>query len=139
MENYIAASPAYLNRTDQLYINSKNIKPLNGYEDIIVHGDEIGFAFQDSSGKESIVSVYKFAEILKQTPSYMGGAIRLISCGTASESAISAQELANIMGVDILAPSDTVWVDFEGNMTIGKEPKENTGEWVKLKPKGRHE
>lgn len=65
-----------------------------------------------------------------------GGDIRLISCSTAADGALAAQGLANYLGVNVLAPSDDVYMDFDGNMRIGKN---NDGEWRLLKPKNRKE
>ena len=61
----------------------------------------------------------------------------MISCGTASEGAVAAQQLANIMGVDIMAATDTVWIRFDGSLVVGKTQFTNTGEWVIIKPKGQ--
>ena len=59
------ASPTFANSKDQLYQNSKNIKRINGYEDVVVHGDMYGFVFKNADGEESTVSVREFAHILK--------------------------------------------------------------------------
>ena len=123
---------------DRLYTNAAQIKPIEGYEDIVVLGDRFGFVYRDADGNEKAnISVEEFAEIVKGMPSYHGSAIRLISCESGAEGAITAQYLADMMGVNILAPSDIVWVDEKGHMTIGPTPLTNTGEWVIFKPRGR--
>jgi len=97
---------------------------------------------EDEKGIYGITPAYAgstvslFADILKDTPTYKGGAIRLISCGTASEGAIAAQKLSDILGVEIMAPTDTVWIDFDGSLSIGEKQFTNTGKWVIIKPKG---
>ena len=108
---------------------------MKGYEDVIIHGDKTGFELRDMEGKT--VSVYtprEFAEILLEDPNYHGGDIRLCSCETGAEDAISAQILANILQVKVLAPTKKLWVDFDGNMTIGDTSYENDGEWVLFTP-----
>lgn len=133
-KNAVAASPMFLNKTDLLYKNAQKIKPLPGYEDIVVHADKVGFVFKDAGGKESNVSVADFAEILKESNVYHGGAIRLIACESAADGAITAQSLSNILGVEILAPNDVVYVNEEGEMTIG-HPLTNKGKWIKIEPR----
>lgn len=131
----VAASPRFVNRNDMLYINAQKIRPIDGYEDVVVHGDKYGFVFKDADGKESNVSVVEFADILKKSGTYKGGAIRLISCETGAEGGITAQGLADILGVEILAPNGVVYVDSNGELTIG-HPLTNTGEWVRIYPRG---
>lgn len=132
--NIVAASPRFLQKSDVLYKNAQHIKPIAGYEDVVVHSDKYGFIFMDADGNESNVSVAEFANILKQSDVYHGGNIRLVACESAADGAITAQALADILRVEILAPSDVVYVDPEGNMTIGN-PLTNDGEWIKIRPR----
>lgn len=126
------ASPRFLNKHDDLFRNSENIKPIEGYEDIVVHGDLYSFIFKDADGKESNVPVKEFADMLRKSPTYKGGNIRLVSCETAAEGAITAQALADELGVTVLAPNDVVLVYPDGKMIIGLT---GGGKWVKLKPR----
>ena len=48
----------------------------------------------------------RITEIYKQSGSYKGGRIRLISCEAAAEGAYTAQRFADEMRVEILAPAD---------------------------------
>ena len=130
----------YLNSSEQLFKNAKKVKPIAGYEDVFIHGDKSGFSVKNKDGVDiEIYSPREFAEILKADPNYHGGAIRLFACDTASEGATAAQSLANQLGVEILAPSNIVWIDSEGNHLIGSKSDAkrgiNTGQWVRLKPK----
>jgi len=134
-ENAVAASPVFINKSDRLHHNAAKVKPIPGYEDIAVHGSPTGFAFGNADGVESNVSVLEFAHILKGSGVWHGGNIRLLSCGTGAEGAIAAQGLADYLGVEVIAPSDTLWIDDEGNMTIGPTRKFNIGEWRSFKPK----
>ena len=130
-----AASPLYISEKDELYNNAKRIKPIDGYEDIVIHADKHNFYSYNMQGDEFLFTAEEMAEILKRSKGYHGGNIRLIACESAAEGATTAQELSNILGVEILAPSDIVWVDPNGNMTIGSSGETNTGFWVKVKPK----
>lgn len=93
------------------------------------------FILNNMQGDEFLFTAEEMAEILKRSKGYHGGNIRLIACESAAEGATAAQELSNILGVEILAPSDIVWVDPNGNMTISSNGETNTGFWVKVKPK----
>ena len=132
------ASPRFLNKTDQLFKNAQHITPIPGYEDVVVHADKYGFLFRDSDGNESNVSVAEFADILKKSDTYHGGAIRLIACESAADGAVTAQALSDLLGVEILAPNDIVYVDPQGEMTIGNKLT-GGGKWVKIKPKEKME
>ena len=124
----------FLNSSERLYENAKKIKPLPDYQDIIIHGDKTGFAYKDKDGNETLLNVAEFTKILKESGLYQGGKIRLISCETAAEGAFTAQWFADDMGVEVLAPTDIVWIDHDGNMTIGPDEFTNSGTWVVKRP-----
>lgn len=130
-ERALSLSTRFLNQSDPLWKNAANIKPIEGYQDIICHGDKLGFVWKDANGVESTVSINEFAEILKSSPVYKGGPIRLISCETGADDAIAAQYLAKNLGVEVIAPSDIVYVYEDGTMKIGIN---NTGTWNIFKP-----
>ena len=134
----VALSSRYLNSSEQLYRNAALVQPVDGYEDIFIHGDKTGFAIKDKNEVEhDFYTPREFAEILKSNPNYHGGNIRLLSCETGAEGAIAAQLLANFMNVNVLAPTDILWVDFEGNITIGPNEFTNSGTWVIKEPNPR--
>lgn len=133
-EDVVAASSRYLNKNDGLYKNAKKIKPIEGYEDIVVHGDKYSLIFKDSEEKEVNISAKEFVDILKHDPGYKGGNIRLISCETGAEGGIVPQYIANELGIDVLAPTEVVWVDKDGNISITNDIEKameniSTGEW----------
>ena len=125
----------FVNSSDSLYNNSKMIKPIKGFEDVVIHGDKTGFAYFDKSGKELYYTVREFAEILKSSGLYQGGNIRLISCETGADGATTAMSLAEQLNVKVIAPSNVVWVMPDGTMTIGDTPNSNNGEWRVFEPK----
>ena len=138
--SYSVATSRYVNKNDPLFINSKKIPPLPGFEDIVSHGDEYSIVFKDTNGNESNVSAKEFVEFLKQDENYKGGNIRLISCETGKGDGIVPQYIANELGVDVLAPTDLVWVFDDGEMYVAYDMDNalagiNTGEWKLFKPK----
>lgn len=125
----------YVNSNDDLYKYSKNIVPLKDYEDQVIHGDQFGFEIRDLNGVTSdVYTPREFAEILKEDPNYYGGDIRLISCEAGKGDVCAAQMLANQLGVNVMAPTDMVWVFNDGEIIIGPTQYENTGKWKIFKP-----
>ena len=129
-KEFAQAYPSFVNKSDKLYEYSKNIKPLKDYEDIVCHGDGISFTFKDLDGNESNISVKEFVDILLKSGTYKGGNIRLITCNAGAKDGVVAQALANMLKVNVLAPSDVVNVYMDGELKV-----DNGGEWVLFKPK----
>lgn len=135
------ASIRFLNKNDNLFDFSQRIKPLKGFEDVVCHGDSVGFTFKDTAGKESNISANDFADMIKESPDYKGGNVRLITCSAGAEGGISAQGVADRLGIDVLAPDKTVYVTVSGEMYICDKQDdiinpEKQGKWLKFSPKG---
>jgi len=79
----------------------------------------------------------EFAEILRNSPVYEGRPIRLISCKAGAEGSMNAQYIANQLGVDILAPTHTVFVYPDGEIFVGPSIYERTGTWKIFKPQNK--
>ncbi len=129
-------------KSDKLYEYTRKIKPLEGYEDIVVHGDAYSLAFVDENGKESNVSAEEFCNIIEKAGVYKGGKIRLISCQTGTGSGIVPTYMAKRFNTEILAPTEVVNVDSKGNMVLADDPINarigvETGEWIKFNKDGR--
>ena len=125
----------YLNSSDKLFEYSRKVKPIDGYEDVFIHGDKNGFALREKNGNEhTYLTPREFAELLKEDPNYNGGDIRLFACETGADGAMAAKALATQLGVNVLAPSDIIWIDFEGNYIIGPDKYTNNGKWIKYMP-----
>lgn len=129
----------FLNSSEKMYEYAKKIKPLEGYQDIVIHGDKTGFSYKDKDGKETPINVSEFSEILKNSGLLTGEKIRLISCEAASEGGHTAQWLADDLGIEILAPTDIVWIDFDGTLTIGHDELTNDGKWITVVPSTKKE
>ncbi|MFI6769466.1 WXG100 family type VII secretion target [Streptomyces sp. NPDC050355] len=97
------------------------VKPKDGFHDVVIHGNDRGF-FEPgrvnahgngfSGGNTHPAQI---AEAIRNNPSYDGGPVRLVSChsGTAGEGvsvAPGAQQVANELGVPVMAPTNKVGV-----------------------------
>jgi hypothetical protein len=133
-EAKVEAASTFVNSSELLYEYAKKIEPLDDYQDIVIHGDKTSFSFRDKNGIESNVNVTEFANIYKESGLYNGGKIRLISCEAAAPDAFTAQRFADEMCVEVLAPTDIVWVHSDGHMTIGPDEFTDTGSWVSKLP-----
>ena len=136
------ASLRFLSNRDGLYKNAANIKPLDGFEDIVCHSDSVTLEFHDPDSGETIanVSAKRMAQYIRDSDRYTGKPIRLIACQSGAWEFGPAQQLADELGVDVLAPSETVYVMPDGKMYITDDPRGrmeeiNTGEWVLFKPR----
>ena len=65
-----------------------------------------------------------------------GESIRLISCSSGASPTGIAQNLSNKLGMKVVAPTDKLWIHPNGNLTIGRTPTANTGQWVNFNPGG---
>lgn len=102
-------------------INFELVRPLDGYHDVVVHGNAQGF-FEPGRVNEAGVGFSAgdthpthIADAIRANPSYDGGPVRLVSChtGTAAKGASdnpAAQAIANELGVPVMAPTNKVGV-----------------------------
>lgn len=147
-----AKSPNYFNpsivSTDNCYRLSQAIELLEGYEDVYIHGDPDGFELRSADQRNLFdVTPSDLARMLRSNPRYNGGAIRLMSCRTGAKPNGAAQQLADLMGVDVLAPSETVIMTGEPEVYLNDsqamlisdgiipEKLTSTGEWRIFKPR----
>lgn len=113
-------SRAYINHGDKLYENLQNVEPINGYEDFAVHGvpEESLVEYETTTGEMVRYNAKEAADMIREDPSYQGGNIRLLSCGAGASRSGFAEELAKELGVEVLAPTETLWVADNGEMFI---------------------
>ena len=76
------------------------------------------------------------ANLIERDPAYGGGSVRLLSCSTGSCGASAAQNLANKLGVEVMALTDTLWAFPSGELTVGPLPDMSTGGWANFYPGG---
>ncbi len=109
-------------------------RPNPGYVDVIIHASTDGKMQVMYNGAWTDVTPSELNEWLDGR-GYDGTPVRLISCGAGSETSKIAQEVANELEVNVLAPSDTVWAYPNGNLVVGPDASTNTGKWNKFSPK----
>ena len=66
------------------------------------------------------------AAALLEDPSYTGGPIRIVACDAGRYPDGFAQQLADEMGVDVLAPNQRVYVDFDGSYRLALSDDDNS-------------
>ena len=134
----------FLVKTDDFYEYSRKIKPIEGYEDIVAHGDMYSLVFKDADGNESNVSAAEFCDLIEKGGTYQGGRMRLIACQTGAGDGIVPTYIAKHFNTEVLAPTEIVNVGFEGNMCLADSDYNakmgiETGEWVLFNGEGRVE
>ncbi len=118
---------------DKLAEAAKWVKPEAGYFDVVVHGSPDSFLVLHN-GKWVELNQRSMKTFLKTQGYKEGTPIRLISCESGAASDGIAKNLANKMGVEVKAPTETVWIHPDGNLTIGATPTAKTGKWETFKP-----
>ena len=109
-------------------------KPKEGYTDVIIHGNpNTGKVSVFHNNKWQDIDQRRLANYVKQSTGYKSGPIRLLSCNAGEKD--FAQNFANKMGVEVIAPSTTIWAFASGKITIGPTSYENTGKWLRFKPR----
>lgn len=136
----------YINKTDPLYESANSIKPLEGFEDFLIHGQPNLVEYETTNGQWIQLTPEDYAESLRLDKEYHGGNIRLLSCKSGMLDDGFAQKLSNILGVKVMAPTQTLWINKNGDMFIADsatladlwESGENvkqTGVWKIFTPK----
>src|SRR5262249_6691554 len=108
------------------------ITPQKGVIDVVVHGTSDAFHVLHNG---SLVQVnHRSLATLIEKSGQSGESIRLLSCNSGACRNGIAQNLANKLGMKVVAPTDKLWIHPNGSLTIGKTPAVNTGQWVTFKP-----
>ena len=142
----LAMSRIYVNKSDQLYKNLKHVQEIDGYEDFGIHGTSEFVEYETTGGKFTSYTAKEYAEILRSDPEYHNGNIRLLSCNVGATENGFAQQLADELGVEVLAPTETLWTNEKGDCFISnsdvvadlwyaKENVQPTGEWKRFMPR----
>ncbi|TQV86654.1 FG-GAP-like repeat-containing protein [Aliikangiella coralliicola] len=129
----VSANVSLVGAGDDLAKAANWLKPKEGYFDVLIHGSEKAFHVLHN-GKWVQLTHRSLAAFIRKN-GFTGQSIRLISCKTGACSSGAAQNLANKLGVSVLAPTKNVWIHPSGRMTIGS-PSRSTGEWVSFRPGG---
>ncbi|MFD3428759.1 toxin glutamine deamidase domain-containing protein [Nocardia fluminea] len=120
-------------------LNRRLTARLDGYHDVVVHGNDRGFFMPGSRNAAGVdfpvgeVHPTHLAEAIRNKPSYSGQPIRLISCHSGRvrdglHDVPAAQQLANALGGPVMAPTDEVGI--YPNRGEGQQPEvQNGGYW----------
>jgi hypothetical protein len=131
----VALDGRLLHATDALRRAALNkIKPASNYYDVIVHGDSTSF-WVNRNGTWIPVDHRSLATFMRSS-GYKGGPVRLISCQAGNPFSVFpvAQNLSNKLGVEVIAPSATLWVHPDGRLSLGKLATDTYGTWESLMP-----
>ena len=112
------------------------VTPLPGYYDVGLHGNQDHVQIALSDGRLFNSDHRLLSELVAKAPDYHGGPIRLISCSTGASEHGLAQNLANKLGQNVMAPSDTVWIWPDGNLGVGRSSDFLDGTWRIFSPGG---
>lgn len=128
--NFVTTDP---NNPEYYYGEAmKSVKSIPGKYDIVAHGDFDGVKIFDSP-----VNAKELAKIILLRNDYNGEPIRLLSCNTGKvvNGSCVAQELSDMLDVEVIAPNDYIFTDGKGLIRIGKSRFSDTGEFISFKPK----
>ena len=120
---------------EQFAENAAKATPLDGYHDVIIHGTPSDFGPSPMSWADGSNFGHRtLAGLIRGDPGYAGGPIRLMSCGTGGTGATAAQNLANKLGTEVLAPSDMLHAFPDGRLVVGRRATVPSGEWRRFFP-----
>lgn len=119
---------------DILNKSIKNVHPLELHFDVAMHGTPTSVGFGTT---ETNMSARTLAAIIRHSKGYKGQKIRLLSCNTGrnvGHNYCFAEELANALGVEVIAPNDVLYISPTGELQVGDD---GSGEFVTFKPNQR--
>ena len=119
---------------DVLNTNIKEVAELDGFFDVGMHGTSTAVGF---GSEKANMSARTLAAIIYHSKGYNGQKIRLLSCSTGriiGDEYCFAEELANALGVEVIAPDDILYISSKGNLQVGDA---GNGKFVTFKPNQR--
>ena len=145
-KDMLILSSMFVNPNEKLYRYADKIKPLENYSDIVCHGTPNSLLIKGFNGEEWEIPPKEVAERIHNSQEFCGKPIRLISCQTGADSNGIAQQIADILQVDVMAPTEIVNVNSLGEMFLSNnkylaemwdlgEDVVQTGEWKIFDPK----
>lgn len=120
---------------DPLNDNARNVKPVDGFFDVGMHGNPRSVYFKSKA--ENKMSARTLATLIRHSKEYAGQNIRLLCCNTGKQIGDAycfAEELANALGVTVTAPNKALYIFPDGHLRIGKL---GDGEFVSYEPNQR--
>ena len=105
----VEANGRFVNNKEKLYRYAAKVKPIDGFEDFTCHADPNGF-YIDMNGEEKEedyvwLTPKEYAEVIRNSNTYKGGNIRILSCQSGALEDGAAQQLADELQVVATANS----------------------------------
>lgn len=119
---------------DILNKNIKKVTPLEECFDVAMHGSPTAVGF---GSDVTNMSARTLAAVIRHSKGYKGQKIRLLSCSTGrviGDEYCFAEELANALGVEVIAPNDILYISANGELQVGDA---GDGKFVIFKPNQR--
>lgn len=139
----------YMSKRDSFYNNLEKVPSLDGYADVACHADPFSFSFSDPVTGETVqdLTAKQFANRLRADGYTFTKPIRLFSCESGRISDGLAQQFADEVGVEVLAPTKKVYTNSQGfvvladtdeealELILNAKEKWNPEGWVIFKPR----
>ena len=121
-----AARRKYLSNRDGFFQNMENVPELEGYQDIVCHADAQFFEYRDPETDYvyDTLTAKQFAQRLKDDGLLTGEPIRLFSCQSGKYPNGLAKQLAEELGVEVLAPENDVYNSKGGFVVVARNDAE---------------
>jgi hypothetical protein len=120
----------FLAPSDLAGIRASKNGGIGGYTDVISHANEHVFGLSDGT----LMSPSEIASAIRHAPDYKGGPVRLLACKAGVLDDGAAQGVADEMGVQVMAATDTVWPAADGTLVVGPNPWTPSGTWRVFDP-----
>lgn len=121
--------------SDPIRLFASRIPPKPGYYDVMGHGNQNVVELVDATTRSTNVLDGKgLASLLRQSPDYQSGPVRLLSCSTGATDDGVAQQLATSLGEPVEAPTDTLYIWADGQTHVGKSLYDKSGTWRTFRP-----
>lgn len=116
----------FMSNRDQFYRNLERVDLLPGYQDIACHADAYGFDAHDPETGELYqeISPKELAYRIMDSGKYNGGPIRLLACSAGALPDGAAQQLADLLKVPVLAPTNTLFTSQDGYVAVASNDTE---------------
>jgi RHS repeat-associated protein len=122
------AAPVLSRQVDDLATYGARVPTQSGgYFNVVTHADATS-AYVRSAGGDMAVGHRELARFISGSSGYSGQPIRLIGCNAGACSTGLAQNLANKLGVDVVAPTGKAYVSSTGSFWAD-------GSWVTFTPR----
>ncbi|MEO7731824.1 MAG: hypothetical protein ABIY55_12680 [Kofleriaceae bacterium] len=126
-------SPAFVLAGDDAALRAAalRVRPQPGFIDVVVHAS--AHTFEVVREHVTLEIDHRALATYLQKQGLTGKRVRLIACESGQNPHAVAQDLANKLKVDVVAPTRTAWIDGQGTVGVG-EANLHEGTWRPFKP-----